>query len=912
MATRPEDSEGTTPPKPPASSGDGSGSAAAPVPVQLEDEMRVSFLDYAMSVIVARALPDVRDGLKPVHRRILYAMNDAGNTHNRAYRKSARTVGDVLGKYHPHGDAPAYEAMVRMAQDFSMRAPLIDGQGNFGSIDGDPPAAMRYTEARLAKLAGELLADIDKETVDFGPNYDDTTVEPLVLPARFPNLLVNGSQGIAVGMATSIPPHNLGEVLEACIAMIKDPNITLEALIKIVPGPDFPTGGVILGRDGIRRGYETGRGSVKVRGVASIEPKKRGGEQIVITELPYQVNKAKLIERIAELVGEKKIEGISDVRDESDRDGMRVVVELKRDTVPQVTLNQLWANTALEQNFGMNMLAIVDGQPRMLSLKDALARFIEHRREVVTRRTIFELNEAERKFHVLVGLLAALDNIDRIIEIIRAAKDPAEAKDNLIAERFPRLGNLQLLVDAEDAQITGALAQGFVNLTEKQAQAILDLRLHRLTGLERDKVAAEAQELRADMARLRGILNDDAKLIAVIIGELEAVRDGYSDARRTQITGEAGVYTDEDLIAEEEMVVTVSHAGYVKRTPTSEYRAQKRGGKGVTGAGTKSEDFVEELFVASTHAYLLVFTDQGKVYWLKVHEIPAGNRTARGKPLINLIQTASGEMMSAIVAVRDFEEDKFIITASKGGIVKRTALSQYNRPRASGIIGAGIAPGDKLIAARVTSESADILLVTKKGRAIRFHSSDVRNMGRPSVGVRGIRLGPGDECVGMTVLEPGAKVLSVTRNGYGKRTLEDKHSLQRRGGRGIIVIKTSERNGEVVGVRPVLDSDHIMIITDGGTVIRMLARDISVLGRNTQGVRLVRLTGDEHVQALATLAEGEDEGEVAKPLETTADDEGDDAALDGAADTSDDVASDDAPSDDVGQSPDEPAEDDEG
>ncbi|MCC7380894.1 MAG: DNA gyrase subunit A [Deltaproteobacteria bacterium] len=872
------------PPVPPSSDppgGDEAESRDQRFPVQIEDEMKHSFLSYAMSVIVARALPDVRDGLKPVHRRILHAMNELGCQYNKSYKKSARTVGDVIGKYHPHGDAPVYEALVRMAQPFSMRMMLIDGQGNFGSVDGDPPAAMRYTEARLTRLAGELLQDIDKETVDFGPNYDDSTQEPLLLPAAFPNLLVNGSQGIAVGMATSIPPHNLREVIEACVAQIHDPDITLDGLMRIVPGPDFPTGGVIMGRDGIRRAYETGRGGVKVRAVAEVEVRKKDFEQIVVTELPYQVNKAKLIERIAELVGEKKLEGISDVRDESDRDGMRMVIELKRDVSAQVTLNQLWANTALESTFGITMLAIVDGEPKICSLKDVLGAFIEHRREVVTRRTLFELRQAEDKFHIVVGLLAAIDNIDRVIEIIRAANDPPEAKERLMAERFPQLGNLQRLVGAEDAQISGAIDRGFVQLTERQAQAILELRLQRLTGLEREKLLTEAEELRGEMARLRKILSDDDELMRVIVGELERIRDTYADARRTQITGEAGIYTDEDLIAEEEMVVTVSHAGYVKRTPTTEYRAQKRGGKGMAGVTTREEDWVEELFVASTHDYLLVFSSTGRVFWIKVHALPLGARTARGKPLVNLIQIASGEKVSAIVAVRDFEEGRFVITASRRGTVKKTSLVEYSRPRATGIIGAGIDEGDEIIAAAIGSDEHDVLLATRRGMAIRFKASDVRRMGRPSVGVRGIRLDADDELISMTILEPGATILSVTGRGYGKRSRTDDYRVQQRGGRGIILMKLSEKNGEIVATRQVLDQDHIMLITDAGTLIRMRCQDIPILGRNTQGVRLVRVSGEEKVQALANLAEPEDDDRsAAKPLETVAED-ADEADADG-------------------------------
>jgi DNA gyrase subunit A len=853
----------------PPNGGDGAGMGGAEsiLPVNLEEEMRTSYLDYAMSVIIGRALPDVRDGLKPVHRRVLYAMNEASNFYNRPYKKAARMVGDIMGKYHPHGDAAIYDTIVRMAQPFSLRALLVDGQGNFGSVDGDPPAAMRYTEVRLTRLAGEMLADLDKDTVDFVPNYDESTQEPVVLPSKFPNLLVNGAQGIAVGMATSIPPHNLAEVINASIAMIKKPDISLDELLHIVPGPDFPTGGIICGRDGIKRGYDTGRGALKVRAVVDTEERKRGGTQIVVTELPYQVNKAKLIERIAELVGEKKIEGISDVRDESDRSGMRIVIELKRDAVPQVTLNQLWANTALESSFSINMLAIVHGQPRICSLREFFSHFIEHRREVVTRRTAFELVEAEKKFHVVVGLLVALDNIDRVIELIRGSKDPDGARGKLIAEPFKQLGNLAKLVDAEDEQVRAAIDKGVVHLTERQAQAILELRLQRLTALESDRLREEAQSLREEMKRLREILGDDAVLMQVIIDELTEIREMYSDKRRTQIQGEVGVYTDEDLIAEEEMVVTFSHAGYVKRTPTSEYRAQRRGGRGVTGTDIKEEDFVEHLFIASTHAYLLVFTNLGKVYWLKVHEVPSGARAARGKPLVNLVQLTPGEKLSAIVPVREWSDNTFVITASKMGTVKKTALSEYSRPRATGIIGAGIAESDEIIAAQLTTDENDILLGTKNGMAIRFRASDVRAMGRPSVGVRGIRLDQGDEVKGMAVLDSGATILSVTAHGYGKRTRTEEYRPQQRGGRGIILIKTGERNGEVVGVRQVVDDNHIMVITSRGVVIRMLCNDISIMGRNTQGVRLVKVDGDDRVSALCNLAEVA-EGEVQRPIES--------------------------------------------
>ncbi len=831
------------------------------MPVQIEDEMRASYLDYAMSVIIGRALPDIRDGLKPVHRRVLYAMNEASNFYNRAHKKSARVVGDVLGRYHPHGDAAVYDTVVRMAQSFSMREPLIDGQGNFGSVDGDPPAAMRYTEVRLTRLAQEILRDIDKGTVDFSPNFDESTTEPDVLPARFPQLLVNGSQGIAVGMATSIPPHNLKETIEATIRLIENPALRLEELLRIMPGPDFPTGGIICGRDGIRRAFETGRGSIKVRAVTEVEERKKGGYQIVVSEIPYQVNKAKLIERMAELVGEKKLEGISDVRDESDRRGLRIVIELRRDAVPQVTLNQLWRHTALESTFAVNMLSIVHGTPRICPVKEVLEHFIEHRREVVTRRTVFELAEAERTFHTRVGLLIALDNIDRVIELIRSSKDPDEARTRLVAEPFKRLGNLEQLIAAEDGQVQKALAEGVIHLTEAQAQAILDLRLHRLTGLEADKLRDEANQLRDTMVRLRGILADDDELMRVIVEELKEIRDTFGDARRTQITGEVGEYSDEDLIAEEEMIVTVSHSGYAKRTPASEYRAQRRGGRGVTGADTKEEDFVERLFSASTHAYLLVFTNLGRVYWIKVHELPLGGRTARGKPLVNIIQLGEGEKVTAILPVREFQEGSFVVTSSKNGTVKKTNLLEYSRPRPAGIIGAGIAEGDEIIAVAVATDKDDILLGTANGMAIRFKASDLRSLSRSSVGVRGVRLDDGDRVVGMAVIDSAATILVVTDNGYGKRTPTEEYRPQQRGGRGIINVKTGDRNGQVAAVRQVVDTDHVMVITGQGVVIRMAARDISLMGRNTQGVRIVRLDEDDRVNAVCDLVADDEDDE---------------------------------------------------
>ncbi|MGF1511980.1 MAG: DNA gyrase subunit A [Myxococcota bacterium] len=841
-------------------------------PVNLEDEMRTSYLDYAMSVIVGRALPDIRDGLKPVHRRVLYAMNEASNFYNRPYKKSARVVGDVIGKYHPHGESAVYDTLVRMAQVWSMREPLVDGQGNFGSVDGDPPAAMRYTEVRLTRLAGEMLADLDKDTVDFVNNYDDQETEPTVLPNRFPNLLVNGAQGIAVGMATSVPTHNLREVVDACIKRIQEPETGLDGVMEILPGPDFPTGGIISGRDGIRRAYQTGRGTIKIRAVAEIEERKKGGFQIVVSELPYQVNKAKLIERIAELVGEKRVEGISDVRDESDRRGLRVVVELRRDANPQVTLNQLYSHTLLESSFGVNCLAIVHGQPKLCSLLDCLDNFIEHRREVITRRTAFELAEAERRFHLQVGLLIALDNIDRVIEIIRGSDDPPQAKARLMDEAFPGLGNLSQLVEAEDQQVDEALEAGIVHLTERQSQAILDMRLHRLTGLEADKIRDEAKGLKDQMASLRQILAEDEVLMQVILKELEEVRDQYGNDRRSQIVGDVGVYTDEDLIAEEDMVVTFSHLGYVKRTPVTEYRAQKRGGRGVAGADTKSEDFVESLFTASTHDYLLVFTNRGKVYWLKVFSVPQMSRTARGRPMVNLLPIQAEERVQAVLPVREFMSGYFVMTCSRKGVVKKTPLQDYSRPRAAGIIGAGIAEGDELIEAALTTDENDVLLGTRDGMAIRFKTRDVRAMGRPSVGVRGIKLADDDDVVGMAVLGERSSIVSVTERGYGKRTPTDDYRVQQRGGRGMILIKLNERNGPVAGVRQVFDDEHLMVITSKGVVIRMSAMDISSLGRNTQGVRLVRVGPGERVAAVCNVAEPDVDGEVSPPVETSAPD----------------------------------------
>ncbi len=855
----------TLPPPPP----DAPAPTAPPPPpdhraqVNIEDEMRKSYLDYSMSVIIGRALPDVRDGLKPVHRRILYAMHTEGLHHNKRYSKCAGVVGEVLKKYHPHGDSAVYDALVRLAQEWNLRYPLIDGQGNFGSVDGDPAAAYRYTESRLERLADFLLADIDKDTVEWGPNFDDSTVEPLVLPTRFPNLLVNGSAGIAVGMATNIPPHNMGEVIDAVVHLVHNPKATVLELMRFIPGPDFPTAGIIMGRDGIRKAYEEGRGNIQVRARASIEVHpKTERESIVVTEIPYQVNKAKLVEHIAELVREKKLEGISDLRDESSREGMRIVIELKRDAVAQVVLNNLYLHTAMQSGFGVTLLAIDAGQPRILNLKEVLERFVAHRRDVVTRRTRFELKQARAREHILLGLQIALDHIDEIIELIKKAGDREVARQGLM-ERF--------------------------GLSEIQAKAILEMQLQRLTGLERQKILDELAEVQKLITRLKEILASEKVLLEVIVGELMEVKQLFNDERRTEIQGEADDLSTEDLIAEEEMVVTVSHAGYVKRNPVSLYRAQRRGGRGRTGASAREEDFLEALFVASTHSYLLVFTDKGKVYWLKVHEIPQAGRTARGKPIVNLLQLAQGEKVAAILPVRKLPDppsgadeaeeaaapaegaeaadaaspsDLHVFMATRRGLIKKTRLDQYARPRAAGIIALGIEEGDELIAARLTGPGDHLLLSTAQGMAIRFEESDARAMGRTAYGVKGISLEAGDEVVSAEVLPAPAEgaavptILTVTRNGYGKRTELSEYRVQSRGGKGLIDIKTTERNGPVVAAARVLEAEEVMLITNGGMLIRMAASGISVIGRNTQGVRLITLESkDEEVVGLAPVAE---------------------------------------------------------
>ena len=803
------------------------------IPVNIEDEMRQSYMDYAMSVIIGRALPDVRDGLKPVHRRILYAMSDLGNEWNRAYKKSARVVGDVIGKYHPHGESAVYDSIVRMAQEFSMRVPLVDGQGNFGSVDGDPAAAMRYTEIRMARAASELLADIDKETVAFVPNYDETLREPVVLPARLPNLLVNGSSGIAVGMTTNIPPHNLREIADATIAFIERPDITIDELMRHVPGPDFPTAGFIHGRSAIREAYTTGKGVMQVRARAEIETDERSGKSsIIVSEIPYQVNKARLIERIAELVNEKRVGGIADLRDESDRRGMRIVVDLKREAVPGVVLNQLYKLTPMQDSFGIILLAIVEGRPRLLDLKQMIAHFVTHRVEVVTRRTRYDLRKAEERLHILEGLRIALENLDAAIALIRKAADPATAKAGLV-ERF--------------------------GLSEPQAQAILEMRLQRLTNLERDKILEEHRETVARINRLREILGDEREVYTIIVQELEELKTIYGDDRRTEIIDASTEISIEDMIAEEDMVVTISHEGYIKRNAVSLYRAQRRGGKGKIGATTREEDFVEHLFVASTHSYIMFFTTAGKVYWTKVHEVPQAGRAARGKAVVNLLNLRQDEKISAFLSVREFQEGRFVFFATKSGIVKKTDLMAYANPRPSGIIAINLDAGDGVIGVRLTDGAQEIILSTRGGQSIRFREGEVRSMGRSAGGVKGITLEQGDEVVSIEILSAGASVLTVSESGYGKRTETTEYRVQGRGGKGIITMKITDRTGPVVGVRQGTDDDNLMLITSTGKIIRLRFSDIRIIGRNTQGVRLIDVEEGERVVALARLAEREDE-----------------------------------------------------
>jgi DNA gyrase subunit A len=828
--------------------------------VNIEDEMKRSYMDYAMSVIIGRALPDVRDGLKPVHRRCLYAMYDMGNEWNKPYKKSARVVGDVIGKYHPHGDTAAYDTIVRMAQDFSLRYPLVDGQGNFGSVDGDSPAAMRYTEVRLTQLAHELLADIDKETVEMGPNYDDSLKEPLVLPSRFPNLLVNGSSGIAVGMATNIPPHNLGEVVDGIIAVIQNPALTFEELMVYIPGPDFPTGGFIYGRDGILQAYRTGRGIIQMRARAMVETQKKNERQsIIVTEIPYQVNKARLVEKIAELVREKRIEGIADLRDESDRDGMRIVIELKRDENPQVMLNQLYKHTQMQSSFGIINLAIVDNRPRVLTLRETINHFIDHRREIVTRRTIFDLKKAEARAHILEGLKIALDWLDAVIELIRASGTPAEAKQGLMDGLFSDEEWLKKL--AIPRPVNAGLYEQPVRLSDLQAQAILDMRLHRLTGLERDKIVQEYLDILKYIARLKEILASETEILDIITGELRELKARFGDVRRTEIIGQTADISLEDTIVEEDMVVTISHSGYIKRNAVTLYRAQRRGGKGKTGMKTKEEDFVEHLFIASSKDYMLFFTDAGKVFWLKVYEIPEGGRATRGKAIVNLLNISEGENISAILPVKEFSEEKFIMMATREGVVKKTPLLEYSHPRTGGIIAVNLDEGDKLIAVALTDGKQDVLLASKNGKSIRFREEDARPMGRVTRGVRGMTLEDDDVVIGMVIVNEqftSSTLFTVTENGFGKRTELAEYRRQSRGGKGVITIKTTERNGCVVDIKQVTDENDLMLITDQGKIIRMPVAGFSVIGRNTQGVRLMVTEENERIVAVARLAEKED------------------------------------------------------
>jgi DNA gyrase subunit A len=805
------------------------------VPVYIEDEMRQSYMDYAMSVIVGRALPDVRDGLKPVHRRVLYAMYDMGNTWDKPYKKSARLVGDIIGKYHPHGDTAVYDTIVRMAQDFVMRYPFIDGQGNFGSVDGDSPAAMRYTEIRMARLAEEILADIEKDTVDFIPNYDDSLKEPAVLPSRIPNLLVNGASGIAVGMATNIPPHNIAEIVDGLVALVDDPAITVKELMKYIPGPDFPTAGFIHGKEPIVQAYSDGKGIIQMRGKAFTETLKRTGkEQIIINEIPFMVNKVRLIEQIAALVQEKKIEGISDLRDESDREGMRIVIELKRDAVAEIIINQLYKHTSLQESFGINMLAIVDGRPKLLNLRDALRAFLEHRKEVVTRRTAFDLRKAEERLHILEGLRIALDNLDAVITLIRNANDPKAAKEGLVTS---------------------------FGLSELQAQAILDMRLQRLTGLERDKILQEHKETVELIAKLLAILADEKEIYKIIVTELKDIKEKFGDERRTQIIARSEEISIEDMIVDEEMAVTISHEGYIKRNPVTLYRAQRRGGKGKIGTTTKEEDFVEDLIIASMHSYILFFTTTGKVYWVKVHELPQASRAAKGKPIVNLLNLEPGERVSAFLSVREFVEGRFVVFATKKGAVKKTDLMLYSNPRASGIRAIGLEDGDEVIGVRLTDGQQELILSTLGGQSIRFKEDQVRPTGRGTYGVLGMRLDSGDAVVSMEMLNRGASILTVSEKGYGKRTEMEEYRLQSRGGKGIITMKATEKTGHIVGGQQVTDDDQLMLVTNNGKIIRLRMRDIRVIGRNTQGVRLIDVEEGERVVSLARLAEKEEDEE---------------------------------------------------
>ncbi len=849
-------------------------------PVNIEEELKSSYLDYAMSVIVGRALPDVRDGLKPVHRRVLYAMNVLGNDWNKSYKKSARVVGDVIGKYHPHGDSAVYDTIVRMAQPFSLRYMLVDGQGNFGSIDGDSAAAMRYTEVRMSKIAHELLADLEKETVDFVPNYDGTEQIPEVMPTRVPNLLVNGSSGIAVGMATNIPPHNLTEVVSGCLAFIENEDISIEELMAYIPGPDFPTAAMINGRKGIEDAYRTGRGKIYLRSRAEIETDKNGRETIIVNEIPYQVNKARLIEKIAELVKDKKIEGISALRDESDKDGMRIVIECKRDAVGEVILNNLYAQTQLQTSFGINMVALDNNQPRLFNLKDMLKCFVNHRREVVTRRTIFELRKARDRAHILEGLAIALANIDEIIELIRQAQTPAIAREGL-QERGWALGTVAAMLEATgvDAARPEWLAEAFgvrdelYYLTEQQAQAILDLRLHKLTGLEHEKILDEYKELLSLIAELMHILSSSERLMEVIREELEAIRDGYGDVRKTEITAASADIDIEDLINQEDVVVTLSHEGYVKYQPLSDYEAQRRGGKGKSATRMKDEDYIERLLVANTHDAILCFSSRGRLYWMKVYQLPLASRTARGKPIVNLLPLEQNERITAILPVKEYSDDKYVFMATGDGTVKKTPLSGFSRPRSGGIIAVNLRDGDSLIGVDITTGENDIMLFSKSGKVVRFNEKPivdeegntkggVRPMGRTASGVRGIKLPAGDQVVSLIVPRTDGDILTVTENGYGKRTTLEEYTAKSRATQGVVSIKVSERNGRVVGAVQVDQGDEFMMITNAGTLVRTRASEVSQVGRNTQGVTLIRTSEGEKVVGLQRIEEPEDDDQT--------------------------------------------------
>ena len=874
-------------------------------PVSIEEELKSSYLDYAMSVIVGRALPDVRDGLKPVHRRVLFAMHEGGNAYNKPYRKSARIVGDVIGKYHPHGDSAVYDTLVRMAQPFSLRYMLVDGQGNFGSVDGDAPAAMRYTEARMTKIAHELLADLDKETVNFVPNYDGSEMIPEVLPTKVPALLVNGSSGIAVGMATNIPPHNLGEVLDGCLAYIENNDITIDELMGYIPGPDFPTAALINGRKGIEEAYKTGRGKIYVRARAEIETDEKGRESIIVNEIPYQVNKAKLIEKIAEFVKEKKIEGISGLRDESDKDGMRIVIEIKRDAVGEVVLNNLYALTQMQVTFGINIVALDHGQPKLLDLKQLIEAFVLHRREVVTRRTIFELRKARERTHILEGLAIALANVDPIIELIRQAPNPESAKRELLARPW-QLGHVAEMlaatgVDAarpEDLDEQYGIRDGLYYLTEVQAQAILDLRLQKLTNLGHDEILDEYKKLLEAIGELLYILRSPERLMEVIREELEQIREQFNDPRRTEITAASGDINLEDLIAQEDVVVTLSHEGYVKYQPISDYEAQRRGGKGKSATKMKEEDFIEKLLVANTHDTILCFSSRGRLYWLKVYQLPQASRGSRGRPIVNILPLNENERITAILPVTAYEEDKFVVMATAGGIVKKIALTEFSRPRSSGIIALNLRDEDELIGVDITDGSNEIMLFSSQGRVVRFSESAVRAMGRLATGVRGIKLALTndlnddesaveiedvsddnteealdlniDKVVSLVIPKNDGEILTATQNGYGKRTKLEEYPTKSRNTKGVISIKVSERNGKVVAATQVVDTDQIMLITDAGTLVRTRVSEVSIVGRNTQGVRLIRTSENEHVVSLERICDVDDEeGEQESTVENT-------------------------------------------